>query len=453
MLDSLDKFDTTTDGNIVFKSHPSETAVMREYVAPLAQQALAIFSEKYKFTPKGPILIEMFPKHDDFAVRTVGLPGMIGALGACFGRVVTLDSPKARPPGDFNWAPTLWHELAHVMTLQLSKQRVPRWLTEGISTYEEKLGSPGLGARRGTVVCRRLRAGRTYDGARAERRVPGSREDFAGVLPGVDPHRTHRRQVRHGRASQAARHVWRRARGRGRAEGGAGSRHRYAAGRFRQITRGEIRLGGARAEAAERARAREGESRSHRIGVSRQLPGAGGARRISAEGGAHRRGVQGARARGRDGADGDRPAKPARDDGADGARAERQRARDQRAREAASAREHRSRLGAAARAGARGHAGAGREADVGLRARRAARSLRRGEPLEARPPEDAGGRRAHGRARVPRGDCRRLARSGVRAFRSRGKLSGRGRQSAGAPRGPRRRSKWRQGIRARRSCC
>jgi tetratricopeptide (TPR) repeat protein len=145
MLDSLDKFDTTTDGDIVFKSHPSETPVMREYVAPLAQQALAVFSEKYQFTPKGPILIEMFPKHDDFAVRTVGLPGMIGALGACFGRVVTLDSPKARPPGDFNWAPTLWHELAHVMTLQLSKQRVPRWLTEGISTYEEKLGSPAWG--------------------------------------------------------------------------------------------------------------------------------------------------------------------------------------------------------------------------------------------------------------------------------------------------------------------
>ena len=46
MLDGLDKFDTTTDGDIVFKSHPSETPVMREYVAPLAQQALATFAEK-----------------------------------------------------------------------------------------------------------------------------------------------------------------------------------------------------------------------------------------------------------------------------------------------------------------------------------------------------------------------------------------------------------------------
>jgi tetratricopeptide (TPR) repeat protein len=145
MLDSLDKFETITEDNLILKFHPGETPVMREYVGPLAQQAFTTFSEKYQFTPTGPILIEMFPKHDDFAVRTVGLPGMIGALGACFGRVVTIDSPKARPPGDFNWAPTLWHELAHVITLQLSKQRVPRWLTEGISTYEEKLGSPMWG--------------------------------------------------------------------------------------------------------------------------------------------------------------------------------------------------------------------------------------------------------------------------------------------------------------------
>ena len=145
MLDSLDKFVVVREGNLIIKLHPGEATVMREFVAPLATQAFEIFSKKYQFTPRGPILIEMFPKHDDFAVRTVGLPGMIGALGACFGTVVTLDSPKARPPGDFNWAPTLWHELAHVMTLQLSKQRVPRWLTEGISVYEEKLGSPEWG--------------------------------------------------------------------------------------------------------------------------------------------------------------------------------------------------------------------------------------------------------------------------------------------------------------------
>jgi tetratricopeptide (TPR) repeat protein len=138
LLDSLDKFETIRDGDLIVKLSKDEAPVMKEYVIALAHDALATMAKRYEFTPKGPILIEMFPKHDDFAVRTVGLPGMIGALGACFGQVVTLDSPKARPPGEFLWEATLWHELGHVITLQMSNQRVPRWLTEGISEYEER---------------------------------------------------------------------------------------------------------------------------------------------------------------------------------------------------------------------------------------------------------------------------------------------------------------------------
>ena len=137
LLDTLDKFVVEQSGDLIFKFHPDEAPVMREYAIPLAHDAVKALSAKYQISPKGPILIEVFPNHDDFAVRTLGLPGMIGALGACFGRVVTMDSPKAREPGTFSWQATLWHELAHVITLQLSNQRVPRWLTEGISVYEE----------------------------------------------------------------------------------------------------------------------------------------------------------------------------------------------------------------------------------------------------------------------------------------------------------------------------
>ena len=138
LLDTLDTFVTITEGKIVMRLHPEEAGVMREYAMPLAQEALATLERQYEFTATGPILIEMFPKHDDFAVRTIGLPGFIGALGACFGRVVTLDSPRARDPGDFSWEETLWHEIAHVITLQMSDNRLPRWLSEGVSVWEER---------------------------------------------------------------------------------------------------------------------------------------------------------------------------------------------------------------------------------------------------------------------------------------------------------------------------
>ncbi len=138
LLDTLDKFETVRDGDLIVRMQKDDAPVLKEYVIPLAHKALQTMAARYEFAPKGPILIELFPKHDDFAVRTLGLPGMIGALGACFGRVVTLDSPRAREmPGDFLWEATLWHELGHVITLQMSNQRVPRWLTEGISEWEE----------------------------------------------------------------------------------------------------------------------------------------------------------------------------------------------------------------------------------------------------------------------------------------------------------------------------
>jgi tetratricopeptide (TPR) repeat protein len=145
LFDTLQTFETIKEGDIVMRLHPEEAPILRDYAMALAQESLRALSSRYQFAPKGPILVEIFPRHDDFAVRNVGLPGMIGALGACFGRVVTMDSPRARPPGTFNWAATLWHEMAHVITLQMSSQRVPRWLTEGISVFEEKRARPEWG--------------------------------------------------------------------------------------------------------------------------------------------------------------------------------------------------------------------------------------------------------------------------------------------------------------------
>jgi cellulose synthase operon protein C len=142
VLETLDGFDSLTADVATIRLHPDESPVLRLYAGPLAARALSEMRTRYGLAMKGPVTIQVFPKHVDFAVRTTGLMGMVGALGASFGSVVTQDSPRARPPGSFNWEATMWHELAHVFTLQLSNQRVPRWLTEGVSVYEESLVDP-----------------------------------------------------------------------------------------------------------------------------------------------------------------------------------------------------------------------------------------------------------------------------------------------------------------------
>jgi tetratricopeptide (TPR) repeat protein len=121
-----------------------EAGVLAPPMGALAVEALDKLATRYGFTPKAPIRVEAYPSHADFSVRTVGLAGL-GALGVCFGPVVAIDSPQARERGDFNWGSTLWHELAHVVTLGASASRVPRWLTEGLSVYEERRARPGWG--------------------------------------------------------------------------------------------------------------------------------------------------------------------------------------------------------------------------------------------------------------------------------------------------------------------
>src|SRR5262249_56603600 len=79
-----------------------------------------------------------------FCVLTVGRAGL-GALGACFGPVRASDSPSARPRGGFNWGSTLWHELAHTVTIGLTGRRIPRWLSEGLSVHEEHRARPAWG--------------------------------------------------------------------------------------------------------------------------------------------------------------------------------------------------------------------------------------------------------------------------------------------------------------------
>ena len=144
LVDSFDRFVRRETPRYWLRLHRKEAGTLEPYVRRLLDRSISHLEEKYQHRVDHKFLVEFYPDHEDFAVRALGLPGL-GAFGATFGRILAMDSPSARPKGTYHWGSTLWHEMAHVVILSLSRDRVPRWLTEGISMLEERLAGPGWG--------------------------------------------------------------------------------------------------------------------------------------------------------------------------------------------------------------------------------------------------------------------------------------------------------------------
>ncbi len=137
---SYKDFDTFTTPTTILKIPKKESALVRPYLQAELDEIIKTYEKKYKYHVPVPVQVEAYPNHEDFAVRTMGLPGL-GALGVTFDTVVAIDSPSAadpkRGPGSFHWATTLWHEMSHVYVLSMTNSRAPRWFAEGLAVYEE----------------------------------------------------------------------------------------------------------------------------------------------------------------------------------------------------------------------------------------------------------------------------------------------------------------------------
>ena len=144
LLDTFGSYETVRTPHFVLFLRGDESDLMAPYVGAIAEEAYAALRARYRTEPPAPIRLELFPRHADFSVRTLGLTGL-GALGVAFGSVLVMDSPSALERGEFNWGSTLWHELAHAFHLGMTANRVPRWFSEGLAVHEQRSGRPGWG--------------------------------------------------------------------------------------------------------------------------------------------------------------------------------------------------------------------------------------------------------------------------------------------------------------------
>jgi len=144
LRDKIAAYPVLERSEVMLRMSPEDMAVFGKRAMDLAVRAKETLAEKYQMKLSQPVMVEMLPQQEDFAIRTFGLPGGESFLGVCFGPLITMTSPRGRL-GRANWESVLWHEMAHTITLDISRHRIPRWLSEGISVYEERQARDGWG--------------------------------------------------------------------------------------------------------------------------------------------------------------------------------------------------------------------------------------------------------------------------------------------------------------------
>jgi len=143
--DVLADYATLAGDGYVIRMEAHEAEVYGARVQELMAEALGELCARYELERERPTMLELFEEQKDFAIRTFGLPGGEGFLGVCFGDLVTMKSPASQGERPSCWEAVLWHELCHVVTLNKTRNRMPRWLSEGISVWEERRRDPAWG--------------------------------------------------------------------------------------------------------------------------------------------------------------------------------------------------------------------------------------------------------------------------------------------------------------------
>jgi tetratricopeptide (TPR) repeat protein len=147
LQEHMEKFTALTNRDFILRMATNEAAVYGPRALALLQRARDTLCARYGLELATPTVVEIFPEQKDFGVRTFGMPDNPGFLGVCFGPVITANSPASQGAHPENWEAVLWHEFCHVVTLGLTRNKMPRWLSEGISVYEELQANPAWGQR------------------------------------------------------------------------------------------------------------------------------------------------------------------------------------------------------------------------------------------------------------------------------------------------------------------
>lgn len=146
VLDLLQNYGTIETPHFAVRFDRSRDSLLAAQAGRwLEDQVYPEITKIFGYAPPGRTPIEIFSSHGGtsahgwFSTRMVGLPAL-GPVAASTGKMVGLVSPVEGV--DYGWARVMKHEFVHVVNLQQTGFRIPRWYTEGLATAYEGSGVP-----------------------------------------------------------------------------------------------------------------------------------------------------------------------------------------------------------------------------------------------------------------------------------------------------------------------
>ena len=125
--------------NFLIYIDPQRDAALMPYVADVLERSYQRLGGYFQFFPREKIRVEIFPTASTFhpasslSARDIEVSG---AIGICKFNKIMLLSPRNLARG-YRWTDSLSHEYVHYILVQLSHNRAPIWLHEGMARYFE----------------------------------------------------------------------------------------------------------------------------------------------------------------------------------------------------------------------------------------------------------------------------------------------------------------------------
>ena len=131
LMDKEEDFETLASPKFIIRTDADNAGDLSAQVGRELTRAIGTYEDMYRITPEEPVVLKLYPTHDDLSVFALGLPG--GPFhGATFGQVIAIDSPKAHQDGSYRWAQTLWRQLGVALIQTVANERAPRWFIAGM---------------------------------------------------------------------------------------------------------------------------------------------------------------------------------------------------------------------------------------------------------------------------------------------------------------------------------